>query len=357
MKKIFLRISLCAFVIFPLLTFNIDAWAQGNEAGVVSGKVGLLEFRIPGMPGWRESAEVRARVVELMRSEGVNQEPAFAFENAKTGGMLFGAWTTLRPGLAFDAEEISAEPPWFPDSWGLKLSQIDGIFVPSNKGMPHARLRAAGMGDGKTFSGKFRNLNTLGIWVTMPIQYETVNGIGSGVVTLDYRGPDIADSKSQKLTGDTLMGVLIDGLKLQNGVRLISLDGYRAKYPKEVAAVTKERSSPELPANVAQVAGSADAGKSGSSSKDLISAINQINQPLVSGKAQTDAARIPTAPKDGEPMMQKCSAPSTIPSEGTPFDLLLGLVLETRNNNTSHLECARRLDQWIDWYSAQKGKK
>ena len=353
----FFSISFRALVILPMLTFNLYSLAQPIEADVVSGKVGLLEFRIPGMPGWRESVEVRARVVELMRSEGVNQEPAFALENKKTGGVLFGAWTTLRPGLAFDAEEINAEPPWFPSSWGLKLSQIEGIFVSSNKGIPYARLRAAGMGDGKTFSGKSKDLKTLGIWVTMPIQYETVNGMGSGVVTLDYRGPDIADSRNQKLTGDTLMGLLIDGLKVQNGVRLISLDDYRAKYPKEVAAVTKERLSPELPANVAQVAGSSDAGKSDSSSKDLLSAINSINQPLVSGKARTDVALAPTAPKDGASMMQKCSDPTALPSEGTQFELLLGVVLVSRANNSSLLECARRLDQWIDWYKAQGGKK
>jgi len=353
MHKLSFRTSLGAMVVYFLLTVSINASAQAVEADVLAGKVGILEFRIPAVTGWKETNEARGRVLELMRSEGANAEPAFAFENSKTGAVLFGTWTPIRQGLAFDAEQLAAEPPWFPESWGLKLSQVEGIFVPSAKGMHYAQLRAAGLGDGRTFSGKVKTVKTLGIWVTMPLQYETANGSGSGVVTFDYRGPDGVDSKNQKVTGDTLMNALIDGLKAQNGIRLISSDVYRAKYPKDSPTAVKENSTHERSSVIAQGSGPVAITKSDVPNKEVSNAISLINEPIVGSRGRADAVLATTAPKEVEALMQKCSVLETIPVDGSMLDL----VVKVRENNVKAVECVRRHDQLIDWINAQKGKK
>jgi hypothetical protein len=353
MQKFSFRTFLGGMVVYSLLTVSMNASAQAIETDVLAGKVGILEFRIPAVTGWKETNEARGRVIELMRSEGANAEPAFAFENSKTGAVLFGTWTPIRPGLAFDAEQLAAEPPWFPESWGLKLSQVDGIFVPSAKGMHYAQLRAAGFGDGRTFSGKVKTVKTLGIWVTMPIQYETASGSGSGVVTFDYRGPDGVDSKNQKVTGDTLMNALIDGLKAQNGIRLISSDVYRAKYPKESSSAAKETSTHERTTASAQGSGSVAGPKSDVANKEVSTAISLINEPIVSSRGRADAVLGTTTPKEAEALMQKCAVLEAIPADGSMLDL----VVKVRENNAKAVDCARRHDQLIDWINAQKGKK
>jgi hypothetical protein len=329
-------------------------WAEGVEVDTFSGKIGALEFKFTAPPsGWKDSPEIRVRAKELMRMEGSIYEPAFAFENQKSGALLIGTWSPFTNGFAVDAAQMDAEPPFFPSSWGIKPDQIGRYLSPSNgKEMRYSSIRVLGQGDGRTFAAKQKSIKTLGVFVTMPIQFENSSSVGSGMVSIDYRGREDGDVKNVRTPADVLINTLIENLKPQAGVRLISASAFRAKMPQDASGGTQndspEKSSGKLVSEQPQ-ASSETQLKLG----EVANTISKINIELLTdykNLARDSKSFIPLAPTPE--MMLKCGGPAQV--KGASIKDLQDSTIE---NNAAHIKCESVVKQWIDWYNAQRGKK
>lgn len=326
--------------------------AQVGEADIFSGKVGVLEFKFTGPPaGWKETSESRLKAREILRAEGVTVEPAFAFENQKTGGFLFGTWSPFTDGFALDAQQMYADPPFFPSAWGLKADQISRYLSPqSSKEMAFTWLRALGQGDGKTFAGKSKAIKTLGIFVTMPIQFENGLSVSSGMVSLDYRGPESGEVKNTKTPADNLISMLIENLKPQANISLISSSAFRAKVAQSSKDTVQNGASEKLSSKAVseQPAVSSESQMKAGEVASTISRINiELLQEYKNWARDSRSPLVPTAD-----MMLKCGGPGHIKGAS-----LKDLQDSTIENNLAHIKCESLVKQWIDWYNVQKGKK
>ncbi len=328
------------------------SWAQSGDVDTFSGKVGVLEFKFTASPsGWRDSPEARIKAKELMKIEGSIYEPAFAFENQKSGAFLIGTWSPFTNGFAVDAAQMDSEPPFFPSSWGIKPDQISRYLSPPNvKEMRYSAIRVLGQGDGRTFAGKLKSTKTMGVFLTMPIQFENGSAVGSGMVSVDYRGPEAGDVKNSRTPADVLINTLIENLRPQAGVRLISAAAFRARTPQDSSGDAQNDSS-EKPS--AKVMSDQATTSSGSQLKagEVGNAISKINIELLQEyKNLARDSKSPLAPTAD--MMLKCGGPAHI--KGVSIKDLQDSSIE---NNAAHIKCEAVVKQWIDWYNAQKGKK
>jgi len=326
--------------------------AQVGEADIFSGKVGVLEFKFTGpAAGWKETPESKLKAREILRAEGVTVEPAFAFENQKTGGFLFGTWSPFTDGFAVDAQQMYAEPPFFPSSWGVKADQIGRYLSPqSSKEMAFTWLRVLGQGDGKTFAAKSKAIKTLGIFVTMPIQFVSGSSVSSGMVSLDYRGPESGEVKNTKTPADNLIGMLIENLRPQPNISLISSSAFRAKVAQNSQGTVQNDASEKLGSKAVseQPSASAESQIKGGEVANTISKINiELLQEYKNLARDSKSLLVPTAD-----MMLKCGGPALI--KGASIKDLQDATIE---NNVAHIKCESLVKQWIDWYNVQKGKK
>jgi len=240
-----------ALVLTLILGFINTVSAQTYSSVVLSGTVGAMDFKFNAPSGWKtkDSPEANARVNEMLLDEGTRFKQNFVFEHEKTGALLFGYWNEFPRGSAFEASQVLDREPTFPDSWGIDPTQITSGLKTSSKGLEYAVVRAVGWGDGKTFVSKNKSVKTLAIWANVLLQYDSPTKSGSGMIMLQYRGPDFNDGKSskllvdnQKMSGDILIKDLIDSLKLDPNVVALNVEEYKAKYPKEGKLRPKEKS-------------------------------------------------------------------------------------------------------------------
>jgi hypothetical protein len=242
-----------ATIFLCILTNGV--FAQSGNPEVLSGTIGLVDFKVTAPSGWKikDSPEAVSKVADILADEGIKFKQNFVFANEKTGALLFGYWNEFPRGFAFEASQALDREPTFPDSWGIDPGQVTSGVKTSykaleNKGIEYAIVRAVGMGDGKTFVGKSKSLKTLAIWANVPIQYESQSKSGAGMIMLQYRGPDFNDGKNtkllvdtQKMAGDTLIRDLIDSFKIESNVSIITAEEYKSKYPKEGKLRSKDK--------------------------------------------------------------------------------------------------------------------
>jgi hypothetical protein len=246
------RFSSCLRVLILTLIFGFmnAVPAQNINPEVLSANLGVMDFKFNAPSGWKikDSPELNVRVNEMLLDEGIRFKQNFVFANEKTGALLFGYWNEFPRGSAFEASQVLDREPTFPDSWGIDPTQITSGLKTSSKGLEYAVVRAVGWGDGKTFVGRNKSIKTLAIWANVLIQYDSPSKAGSGMIMLQYRGPDFNDGKNsklladnQKMPGDILIRDLIDSLKLDPSVVAMSVDDYKAKYPKEAKPRSKDK--------------------------------------------------------------------------------------------------------------------
>ncbi len=286
-----------------------------------------------------------------MRTEGSIYDPAFAFENQKTGAFLIGTWSPFTNGFAVEAPQMYAEPPFFPSSWGIKSEQISRyLSEPSGREMRYSAIRVLGQGDGKTFAGKQKSTKTLALFVSMPIQFENGSTVGSGMVSFSYRGPEAGDVKNTRTPADVLVNTLIENIKPQDGIRLISAAAFRAKMPQDASDSTQSETS-EKSSGKAVLERSSAPSEAQPRAGEVASAISKINIELLQEyKNLARDSRSPVVPTAD--MMLKCGGPAHI--KGVSIRDLQDAAVE---NNAAHIKCEAVVKQWIDWYNAQRGKK
>lgn len=344
------KFVLAVFASFLMLAES--GFTQSGDAEMFSGKIGALEFKFTTPPsGWRDSPEIRMRAREIMRAEGSIYDPAFAFENQKSGAFLIGTWSPFTNGFAVEAPQMHAEPPFFPSSWGIKPDQLSRyLSEPSSREMRYSAIRVLGQGDGKTFAGKTKSTRTLALFVSMPIQFENGSTVGSGMVSFSYRGPEPGDVKNSRTPADVLVSTLIENLRPQDGIRLISAASFRSRVPQDPSENTQNE-------NADKSSGKNGSERSSASPEpqpkagEVANTINKINIELLQEyknlPRDTKALLLPTAD-----MMLKCGGPAYI--KGAAIKDLQDSTIE---NNVAHIKCESLVKQWIEWYNAQKGKK
>ena len=282
--------------------------------------------------------------------EGSIYDPAFAFENQKSGALLIGTWSPFTNGFAVDAAQMDAEPPFFPSSWNIKPDQFSRYLSPPNaKEMRYSVIRVLGQGDGKTFAGKIKSIKTYGVFLAMPIQFENSSAIGSGMVSIDYRGPEAGDVKNSRPPADVLISTLIDNLKPQDGIHLISASTFRAKTQQD-ASGGSQNDLLEKSGGKSKLEQSATGAEPQLKAGEVANTISKINIELLSdykNLARDSKSFIPLVPT--AEMMMKCTGPTQI--KGV---LIKDLQDAATENNAAHIKCESLVKQWIDWY---KGKK
>lgn len=242
----------CLRLFFATLFLGLASgvFAQSSNSEVLSGTIGVMDFKFNAAAGWKikDSPELNARVSDMLLDEGTKFKQNFVFANEKTGALLFGYWNEFPKGFAYEASQTVEREPNFPDVWGISPGQVSSGLRTSSKGLDYAFVRAVGQGDGKTFVGRNKSVKTLAIWANVPVQYESPTKAAAGMIMLQYRGPDFQEGKSskilvdnQKMAGDILIRDLIDSLKLDSNVVAVSVDEYKAKYPKEVKPRSKDK--------------------------------------------------------------------------------------------------------------------
>ena len=242
----------CLRLFFATLFLGLASgvFAQSSNSEVLSGTIGVMDFKFNAAAGWKikDSPELNARVSDMLLDEGTKFKQNFVFANEKTGALLFGYWNEFPKGFAYEASQTVEREPNFPDVWGISPGQVSSGLRTSSKGLDYAFVRAVGQGDGKTFVGRNKSVKTLAIWANVPVQYESPTKASAGMIMLQYRGPDFQEGKSskilvdnQKMAGDILIRDLIDSLKLDSNVVAVSVDEYKAKYPKEVKPRSKDK--------------------------------------------------------------------------------------------------------------------
>lgn len=344
------KILLVFLATFSMMSGHV--LAETGDVDTFAGKIGALEFKftVPSS-GWRDSPEIRARAREIMRTEGSIYDPAFAFENQKTGAFLIGTWSPFTNGFAVEAPQMYAEPPFFPSSWGIKPDQISrNLSEPNGREMRYSAIRVLGQGDGKTFAGKQKSTKTLALFVSMPIQFENGSTVGSGMVSFSYRGPEPGDMKNSRTPADVLVNTLTENLKPQDGIRLISASAFRTRVPQDPSDSTQSETSEKRSGKVVperSLAASEPQPKTG----DVANTISKINIELLQEyKNLARDSKSPLVPTGD--MMLKCGGPAHI--KGASIKDLQDSSIE---NNSAHIKCEAVVKQWIDWYNAQKGKK
>jgi len=345
----FLLAVLASFSIFAAASF-----AQSGDVDTLSGRIGTLEFKFTVPPaGWKDSPEIRMRAREIMRAEGSIYDPAFAFENQKSGAFLIGTWSPFTNGFAVEAPQMHAEPPFFPSSWGIKPDQISRhLSEPSGREMRYSLIRVLGQGDGRTFAGKLKSTKTLAVFVSMPIQFENSSTVGSGMVSFSYRAPESGDVRNSRTPGDVLVGTLIENLKPQAGIRLISAAAFRSRVPQDSPDSIQNDSTEKSSGKVA-VERTPATLESQPKAVEVANTISRINIELLQeykNLARDSKSFIPSVPT--AEMMGKCTGPSQVKGA-----LTKDLQDSTIENNAAHIKCEALVKQWADWYSAQKGKK
>jgi hypothetical protein len=153
----------------------------------------------------------------------VELSPTFVFETPSKKGVLFGTWKEFKPGVAFLAENLNAEPPPVPKEWG----KVDmKIFPPTSSDLNFAGFTVQGMGDTTSFVKKVSQ--TAGAWIDIPMTYTDPTGPHSGLASLYFRGP--SSEYTGPNGGEKLIQKILSELQIQQGVKLISFQDYKEHY-------------------------------------------------------------------------------------------------------------------------------
>ena len=254
-------------IISPL--FFLFAFAVTTEVFAQTENLGKLEFGTQPSKGWVSNLNSK-KALDVLKSDMVELSPTFVFETPSKKGVLFGTWKEFKPGVAFLAENLNAEPPPVPKEWG----KVDmKIFPPTSSDLNFAGFTVQGMGDTTSFVKKVSQ--TAGAWIDIPMTYTDSTGPHSGLASLYFRGP--SSEYTGPNGGEKLIQKILSELQIQQGVTLISFQDYKklfAQAPPIVMETNNElTTSPSTNINQAPVANSG----SKNSNQDSLNLIKSIN--------------------------------------------------------------------------------
>jgi hypothetical protein len=102
--KSYLLTLFSSTLIFLFVFFSVpQALAQSEN-------LGKLEFGTQPSKGWVSNLNSK-KALDVLKSDMVELSPTFVFETPSKKGVLFGTWKEFKPGVAFLAENLNAEPP------------------------------------------------------------------------------------------------------------------------------------------------------------------------------------------------------------------------------------------------------
>ena len=247
------------------------AFAVTSEVFAQTENLGKLEFGTQPSKGWVSNLNSE-KALDVLKSDKVELSPTFVFETPSKKGVLFGTWKEFKPGVAFLAENLNAEPPPVPKEWG----KVDmKIFPPTNSDLNFAGFTVQGMGDTTSFVKKTSPTPTTGAWIDIPMTYTDPTGNHSGLASLYFRGP--SSEYTGPNGGEMLIKKILSELQIQQGVKLISFQDYKklfAQAPPVVMETNNElTTSPSTNINQAPVINSG----SKNSNQDSLNLIKSIN--------------------------------------------------------------------------------
>jgi hypothetical protein len=239
------------------------------QALAQSENLGKLEFGTQPSKGWVSNLNSK-KALDVLKSDMVELSPTFVFETPSKKGVLFGTWKEFKPGVAFNAEGLNAEPPPVPKEWG----KVDmKIFPQTNSDLSYAGFTVQGMGDTTSFVKK--TSQTAGAWIDIPMTYTDPTGPHSGLASLYFRGP--LNEYTGPNGGEKLIQKILSELQIQQGVKLIAFQDYKklfAQAPPVVMETNNElTTSPSTNINQAPVINSG----SKNSNQDSLNLIKSIN--------------------------------------------------------------------------------
>jgi len=173
--------------------------------------------------GWRASAEAISQADYILKHEGVKLAPSFAYSNG-AGSLVFGTIKILRDGLAFSAQQLASNVPQFPETWGVKNSEVQNSSGLTDYGLEFAVMRVSGPGDGRIF-GRGKQYKTIGVWIDIPVQYQDINGYHSVLISLFYRGFD-----SKRSPDENFLKLVMNSISPIAGTSLVTEKIYKAQF-------------------------------------------------------------------------------------------------------------------------------
>ena len=226
-------------IIFVFFSIPIHGFSQVTDPG--EAKLGIFEFSIPLPLNWSSGSSSLARARDILSIDQIQLPPSFAFETSK-GGVIFGTWKELKPGIVFTASQLYAEPPAIPQSWGIKKENLVTFKEQLSSGLEYSAFGISGLGDGKSFIG-LKRYKTYGLWIDVPVTYKDSSGLHSGLASLYFRGPEIESAGPNG--GVKILQKILTNIKVNPNVTLISTEHYKAEIssdqkftePKKAAAV------------------------------------------------------------------------------------------------------------------------
>ena len=244
-------------IIFVFFSIPIHGFSQVTDSG--EAKLGIFEFNVPLPLNWSSGSSSLARARDILSIDQIQLPPAFAFETSK-GGVIFGTWKELKPGIVFTASQLYAEPPAIPQSWGIKKENLNTFKEQLSSGLEYSAFGISGLGDGKSFTG-LKRYKTYGLWIDVPVTYKDSSGLHSSLASLYFRGPEIESAGPNG--GVKILQKILTNIKINPNVTLISTEQYKAEIslnqkvtePKKVAAVItapaeKNNAAPEQNINL-----------------------------------------------------------------------------------------------------------
>ena len=264
-----LKSNLLTLFVFSLIILFV--FSSIPQALAQQEKLGKLEFGTQPSKGWVSNLNSK-KALDVLKSDMVELSPTFVFETPSKKGVLFGTWKEFKPGVAFLAENLNAEPPPVPKEWG----KVDmKIFPPTSSDLNFAGFTVQGMGDTTSFVKKVSQ--TAGAWIDIPMTYTDHTGPHSGLASLYFRGP--SSEYTGPNGGEKLIQKILSELQIQQGVTLISFQDYKklfAQAPPIVMETNNElTTSPSTNINQAPVANSGPKN-SNQDSLNLIKSINDL---------------------------------------------------------------------------------
>jgi len=219
--------------------------APGSASMPVVHQLGVVKFSVQLPSTWKPTDIRKAKA--LLEKDGVQETPVFAFEGSG-GGLAYGTWKVLPAGVVFTAETIAAMDDPAMAKWGIKPADIRSFADGQARGLRFAYLRARGLGNGQEFSPK-QKVQTVGIWVDIPVTFKDEAGYHSGLASLFYR----SSAAEATAGGEAMFHDIIDAL--EPGASVVPASEYRpTATPKETqkeAATPEKRELSTWPENLA----------------------------------------------------------------------------------------------------------
>jgi len=221
--KIFMtKIKSNLLTLFSSTLIFLFVFSSVPQALAQSENLGKLEFGTQPSKGWVSNLNSK-KALDVLKSDMVELSPTFVFETPSKKGVLFGTWKEFKPGVAFNAEGLNAEPPPVPKEWG----KVDmKIFPQTNSDLSYAGFTVQGMGDTTSFVKK--TSQTAGAWIDIPMTYTDPTGPHSGLASLYFRGP--LNEYTGPNGGEKLIQKILSELQIQQGVKLIAFQDYKKLF-------------------------------------------------------------------------------------------------------------------------------